>query len=51
MKPFWDWIWYLVFAIVIIKAFCRIFDSFNLLNDLSDDINDIKKKWEIRVTQ
>ena len=49
MKTFWDWFWLIVFLYFIFKAFAKIDSSLNLLNDLSDDINDIKRKLGVSV--
>lgn len=40
----WNFIWLVFFTVIIVYAINRIFETYNLLSGVSDDIYDIKKK-------
>lgn len=40
----WNLIWLVFFTVIIVYAINRIFETYNLLSGVSDDIYDIKKK-------
>lgn len=40
----WNFIWLIFFTVIIVYAINRIFETYNLISGVSDDIYDIKKK-------